>query len=129
VKRPLLTICTAGALLLAGCSGGGSDDCQEVPAAFFSDIDARGDVIQSGAVKSGTQTANGRDVYMVAARFSDGVAVWSTGGSIVGGGPTFPMNEVARTHSDQGVDAPTSAIPDDPDGVSNAQQCVEAPRS
>jgi hypothetical protein len=118
----------AAALLLAGCSGGGSADCQEVPASFFSDIQVRGDVLQSGAVKSGTQTANGRDVYMVAARFSDGVAVWSTGGSIVGGGPTYPMNEAARTHSDQGVDAPTAALPDDPDGVSNAQQCVEPSR-
>ena len=118
----------AAALLLAGCSGGGSDDCQEVPAAFFTDIGVRGHVLQSGAVKSGTQTTNGQAVYMVAARFSDGVAVWSTAGSIVGGGPTFPMNEAARSHSDQGVDAPTTAIPDDPDGVSNAQQCVEPSR-
>ena len=127
MKRLLLTLCTAGALLLAGCSGGGSDDCQDVPASFFSDIGVRGKVVKSGAVKSSAKTANGRDVYEVAARFSDGkVAVWSTGGSIVGGGPTYPMNGVARSHSDQGVDAPSSALPDDSDGVANAQQCVEA---
>jgi hypothetical protein len=123
MKRPLLTILTAAALLLVGCSGSDSS-CQDVPPAFFSDIGVHGDVMKSGAVKSTAETANGRDVYMVAARFNDGVAVWSTGGSIVGGGPTFPMNEAARLHSDQGVDAPTAAIPDDPDGVSNAQQCV-----
>jgi hypothetical protein len=123
MKRPLLTILTAVALLLAGCSGS-DGSCQDVSPEFFSDIGVQGDVVKSGAVKSTAQTANGRDVFMVAARFNDGVAVWSTGGSIVGGGPTFPMNEAARTHSDQGVDTPTTAIPDDPDGVSNAQQCV-----
>ena len=128
MKRPLVTLCAAGALLLAGCSGSDAS-CEDVPAAFFSDIGVHGDVMKSGAVKSTAQTANGRDVYMIAARFSDGVAVWSTGGSIVGGGPTYPMNEVARSHSDQGVDAPSSALPDDSDGVANAQQCVEPGKS
>ena len=98
--------------------------CLDVPASFFSDIAVRGKVLKSGAVKSALQTANGRDLFEVAARFSDGVAVWSTGGSIGGGGPTFPMNDAAKAHSDQGVDAPSSALPDDPGGVSSAEACV-----
>jgi hypothetical protein len=121
--RKIIILGIGLALLLPACTSSG---CQEVPASFFNDIDAHGQVVKSGAVKSDAQTANGRDVYEVAAKFSDGsVAVWSTGGSIVGGGPTFPMNDAARQHSDQGVDAPSTALPDDADGVANATACVQ----
>jgi hypothetical protein len=75
-------------------------------------------------VKSALQDFRGRDIYEVAARFGDGVAVWSTGQALVGGGPTFPQNAVARRHSAQGVDAPASAIPDDPAGVAEVTDCV-----
>jgi hypothetical protein len=34
------------------------------------------------------------------------------------------MNDAAKAHSDQGVDAPSSALPDDPGGVSSAEACV-----
>jgi hypothetical protein len=122
--RKIIILGISLALFLPACSG--TSGCQDVPASFFRDIDAHGQVVKSGAVKSIAQTSNGRAVYEVAARFSDGsVAVWSTGGSIIGGGPTFPMNDAARQHSDQGVDAPSTALPDDADGVANAQVCVQ----
>jgi hypothetical protein len=99
--------------------------CLRVPPSFFAGIGVRGQVVRSGAVKSAVTDALGRDVYEVAAKFSDGtVAVWSEGRQLVGGGPTFPMNAAARKHSDQGVDAPASALPDDPGGVAAAAACV-----
>ena len=100
--------------------------CLNVPASFFADIGVRGKVVKSGAIKSAVRSvALDRDVFEVAARFSDGsVAVWSTEQQLVGGGPTFPQNAAARKHSDQGVDAPRSALPHDPAGVSSAQACV-----
>ena len=123
MRRFVLTL--ALALIVGACTGSGSADCLKVPAAFFQNIDTRGTVARSGAVKSDQQTANGHDLYEVAARFTDGqVAVWSTGISVVDGGPTFPMNAAARAHADQGVDAPASALPDDPAGVAAAQACV-----
>jgi hypothetical protein len=104
-----------------------TQECLSVPASFFRDIEAQGHVVKSGAVKSGVKSfALNRDIYEVAAKFSTGdVAVWSTERQIAGGGPTFPMNTAARKHSDQGVDAPASAIPDDPDGVAAAESCVQ----
>ncbi len=139
MKRTRIILSVIAAMALAGCGGSTgsgtnnapnapatpSTSCLDVPAQFFQDIDAHGQVVKSGAVKSTEQTANGHDIYEVAAKFDDGtVAVWSTGMSIVGGGPTFPMNDAAREHSDQGVDAPASALPNDPDGMQRAMDCV-----
>jgi hypothetical protein len=111
-------------LVLAGCFSA-SGKCQSVPASFFTDIGTRGQITKSGAVKSHHQTANGHALYEVAAKFTTGeIAVWSTGIALTHGGPTYPMNQAARSHSDQGVDAPISALPNDPHGVDAAVTCV-----
>jgi len=104
-----------------------TQECLSVPASFFRDIDVHGRIVKSGAIKSEVKSSPlNRDIYEVAAKFgADDVAVWSTERQIVGGGPTFPMNGAARKHSDQGVDAPASAIPDDPGGVAAAERCVQ----
>jgi len=132
--------------LIAGCSSSGNgtagsttpataapqttaqaQGCLTIPASFFSDIEAHGHVVKSGAVKSSQQAFNGHDLYEVGAKFDNGdVAVWSVASDP---GETFhgftvPMNDAARAHSDQGVDAPASVIPDDADGVQRATDCV-----
>ena len=134
---------TAAALTLAACSSSKPSAstssptldigslaqiaCSPVPQSFLMSLDLHDTVAKSSAVDSGRLNTAGRDVYEVAVRFTDGaVAVWSTAGSIAGGGPVIPMNAAARRHSDMGVDIPATApiVPDDPSDVQLATNCV-----
>lgn len=111
----------------SGATPSKAGSCLTVPASLFADIQVRGQVMRSAAIKSALKDFRGRHLYEVAARFDDGaIAVWSTAEAISGGGPTFPMNTAARQHSDQGVDVPSDApaLPVDPAGVRSAEACV-----